>query len=190
MRVRLRRRVFVGCEGPSERSYSRWLQAQCDRTGLHIHLDTHLAGGGDPLAIVEASISAMRRKERALGRYQLKIVLLDSDKLGRDPRRDALIAPRAARAGVRLLYQEWEHEALLLRHFPRHGDKRPPAGQGERALRRVWRTYRKPADALELNQKLDASALHRAMAVEIELARFLQELGFAPIKKQRRKVRR
>ena len=47
------------------------------------------------------------------------------------------------------------------------------------ALKKVWPTYSKPADAKQLSQRLDIDALKRAFGVEKkELSAFLRTLGF------------
>ena len=42
-----RRRIFVGVEGKSEKSFVVWIQNLCDEAELRIHLDIWAAGGGD-----------------------------------------------------------------------------------------------------------------------------------------------
>ena len=52
-RVEQRRRVFVACEGESERGYVRFLSRLAEEAGLPLHFDIQICGGGSPLAIVE-----------------------------------------------------------------------------------------------------------------------------------------
>lgn len=111
-----RLRVFVGCEGVGERSYAKWLQSILDEAGLRIFLDAQIAGGGDPLAVVEKSEKLLKKRERH-GKFTHKVVFLDSDKLGEAPQRDVLIPAAAKRMGASLIYQNFDHEAFLLRHF-------------------------------------------------------------------------
>jgi hypothetical protein len=177
MRVKQRKRIFVGCEGDSERSYARWLQDLSNSMAPRFQLDPFIAGGGDPLAIVEACIRASKKRERERGLFWRRVIILDSDKLGENLDRDRRIDPASAAAGMTLLYQEWEHEAVLLRHFPRHQSRRPPAGQGLAALLRVWPEYRKPSDAITLGKKLSLSDLRRMMRVEPEFDTFCRSIG-------------
>jgi hypothetical protein len=60
-----RRRIFLGCEGESERSYSALLnQVALEERNLHIALDVELLrpGGGDPLALVQLACRLIERK--------------------------------------------------------------------------------------------------------------------------------
>jgi hypothetical protein len=58
--VKPRKRVFVGCEGESERSYIALLQ-QFMGIRAEFHLVNDVLNGGDPLAIVDSAIKALRR---------------------------------------------------------------------------------------------------------------------------------
>jgi len=177
VRIKQRKRVFVGCEGDSERSYARWLQELSDVASARFQLDTFIAGGGDPLAIIEDCIKRYKKREREQGRFWRKVIILDSDRLGQNAQRDCQIGSRIGPANITLLYQEYEHEALLLRHFPRHQTRRPPAGQGLGALQRVWPEYRKPADALTLGKTLSHGHLCRMMRVEPSFRDFCEGIG-------------
>ena len=42
-----RRRIFVGVEGKSEKSFVVWIQNLCDEAEMRVHLDIWVAGGGD-----------------------------------------------------------------------------------------------------------------------------------------------
>lgn len=177
MRVKQRKRIFVGCEGDSERSYSRWLQGLSDAVAPRFQLDTFIAGGGDPLAIVEACANRCAKREREQGRYWRRVIILDSDKLGQNPQRDQQISGITNRSAISLIFQEYEHEAVLLRHFPRHQSKRPPAGEGLPALLRVWPQYSKPADALTLGKVLTLTHLRRMMGVEADFRALCASIG-------------
>jgi len=178
-RISQRTRIFVGCEGASERSYVKWIQDMADGVGLRLHFDPQIAGGGDPLAVVEESISALRKRESLQGKFARKAVLLDKDRIGQSPGRDQRIGPLVARHGLVLIYQEWEHEALLLRHYLPSRNLRPPAGASLPLLRVHWPNYSKPADALDLRRRLLLENLNTAISVEPDLRSFLHGLGFA-----------
>lgn len=170
--MRARKRIFFGCEGASERSYIRWLQARTDELGKNLALDPHIVGGGDPLAIVEQSVKKLRIETRKRGPYKAAAILLDSDRPGQSPERDALI-PRACSSAAVLLYQRFDHEAVLLRHFPKCERLRPPRGQSLNRLLQVWPDYKKPADALSLSKRLGIDDLGRMLKVEKEISDFL-----------------
>ena len=173
--MRIRRRIFFGCEGASERGYVRWLQGLADQLGKRLAFDPHIVGGGDPLAIVEESVKRLDRQTQKYGRYAAAAILLDSDRVGLSPERDALIA-RTSRGAAILLYQRFDHEAVLLRHFPKCERLRPPRGKSHTRLLKEWPEYKKPADALTLSKKLDLHHLKRMLKVEAEFMNF-----FAPL---------
>lgn len=54
----VRRSIFIGCEGESERGYVAFLGRLAEQVGLAVHLDPVVLqpGGGDPLAIVELAV--------------------------------------------------------------------------------------------------------------------------------------
>ncbi|WP_342050443.1 MULTISPECIES: RloB family protein [unclassified Cupriavidus] len=173
-----RKRVFVGCEGESERSYVTVLQRILGLNARH-HLVTPVLNGGDPLAIVEAAIKALRQ-ERQLARdaFVAKFILLDRDLLGRAPDRDQRIEKSAAEYGFRLIWQDPCHEALLLRHLENcHNMKPPTTVASERALLKEWPRYRKNMAAQELSEIIHAAALQRIARVEPALAELLQLIG-------------
>lgn len=124
-----RRRIFLGCEGESERGYGTFLgQHLRERYGLHIALNAEVLqpSGGDPLALVQLAVQKIARNERYHGLFQVKAVLLDSDKLGADPARDRQMRELARQQSVRLILQEPCHEAFLLRHLDGCAQHRPP----------------------------------------------------------------
>jgi hypothetical protein len=75
-RIPQRRRIFLGCEGESERSYGVLLGRLVEVRHGRIHLDTVLLrpGGGDPLALMERAVLMGRRVSRR-GNYSAKVIL-------------------------------------------------------------------------------------------------------------------
>ncbi len=115
-----RKRLFVGCEGESERGYAALLQRYAEIDDLLVHIDPVLLqpGGGDPCALVERALALLTQRERRHGDpYANSFVLLDTDKLGQTPQRDQRARQIAERAGLTLVWQEPCHEAMLLRHL-------------------------------------------------------------------------
>lgn len=101
-----RRRLFVGCEGESERGYVALLVRLIEEARLAVHQDAVLLqpGGGDPLAIVElAAARANERDRRRDDLYERRYVILDHDKVGQTPQRDQRIAVVPAAAGLNLI---------------------------------------------------------------------------------------
>jgi hypothetical protein len=176
----VRTRIAVGCEGQSERAYSAWLQRLVEELKLPLFLDSilNVPGGGDPLYIVRARIAEMARREARHGRYERKAIILDHDTslLYLAKREEAIRF--AAEANVTLIWQDPDHEALLLRHCEGCAAHRPPRGESIRRLRERWPGYQKPSDALALSRLFQLEHLRSACATERELARFLREIGF------------
>lgn len=176
-----RRRVFVGCEGESERGYVRFLGRLLEEQGRHVFLDAVVLqpGGGDPLALVELAVRRLRRGESKGGPYAAHWVFVDADKWGQSSNRDREAMALAAGEGLSLVWQDPCHEALLLRHVAGLGAQRPPtAAAALRSLRQNWPDYRKPMAAPRIARHLDAEAVRRASQVEPGLAAFLRDIGF------------
>lgn len=174
----LRTRVFVGCEGRSEQAYVRWLQERADQRGLCLYFDSADVSGGDPLSVVEKSIRICRHNEKFKGVYGAKLVLLDEDRIGHCKSRDAKIGPTIKKNGFGLIYQRFDHEALLLRHLPGCSTMRPPRGFSLERLLQHWPDYLKPATFLDLERRLTNECLVQALNVEPALKKALAQLGF------------
>ncbi len=179
MRIPQRKRIFVGCEGASERGYAAWLQRLADGVGSHVFLDVVIAGngGGDPLAIVKESAREASRRHKVRGAYHEKWVLLDEDKIGETPARDVEMLYISQQNNLLLLFQRWEHEALLLRHFPNCGRLRPAAGAAMPRLLREWPTYVKPQTASQIAVRLSLDDARRAASHEQRLLHLLNTIG-------------
>jgi len=175
-----RTRIFIGCEGDSERSYVRLLQDFADECeNLHIHFDAHLLqpGAGDPLELIRRANERLRHGERH-GPYTERAALIDQQGFGQNHRRDQQCRHLARQLSIDLILQNPDHEALLLHHLPGCQTRRPPQGQSLVALRAEWPDYRKGRSHLWLSERLDLIALQRACSVEHALGRFLRRLGF------------
>lgn len=173
--------VYIGCEGESEQGYVALLGRLAEQAGLAVHLDGILLqpGGGDPCAIVERGIQRLeeRRRKRGSG-YRANFILLDDDRLGAAPQRDAQLVALAAASDIHLVWQSTCHEALLLRHLENCATLRPQTTQIAGAqLRQRWADYRKPLSAADLARRIDRAAVLRAAAVEPDLRVLLQIIG-------------
>lgn len=177
MRVRQRKRIFFGCEGASERSYVKFLQTLLDREGGHFHFRAEVAGGGDPLAIIENAAKALRRLERQVGKFDGSAVFLDRDKLGVAPTRDAKINRLARAARIKILWQNQDHEAYLLRHIVGQENRIVGAGRSTEVLQAFWGDYVKPVDAIWLLERLTAADWRRMLSRNSEHRRFFEEIG-------------
>jgi hypothetical protein len=171
--IRPRKRVFLGCEGESERSYGRLLALLLEARGTHWHLDAVPLGGGDPLTLVERSWDHVQRH----GRYDRHAILLDRDRLGEDAARDQRMEAIAGKVKLQLIWQEPCHEALLLRHLEGCQSLRPTSSdEALKQLGRHWPEYEKAMPAQRLVERIGEAALLRVLAVEPELRDFLVAL--------------
>ena len=67
----IRRRLFVGCEGDSERSFVVLVRRIVNDVHQKVHLDPQLLqpGGGDPLALVRRAEEIITKNERTREPY-------------------------------------------------------------------------------------------------------------------------
>jgi hypothetical protein len=177
-----RRPVFLGCEGESERGYGTLIGRLRDELRRDLHLDVTLLrpGGGDPLALVELACQKIAHNERNRDiRYSVRAILLDSDNLGKSPTRDQNMFRIARGAGLRLLWQEPSHEALLLRHLDGCQTLRPQSPAAALAeLMRHWPDYSKGSSADRLSKRISPEQIAAAASVEPSLREFLHAIGF------------
>jgi hypothetical protein len=179
--IRPRTRIYLGCEGESEQSYGKRLNQIADDTGLNLHLDCDVLrpGGGDPLMLVQLSISRILEKTRRRGPFAHCGLLIDRDKLGLNPAWAVQVNTLGTEHKLHIIWQDTCHEAFLLRHLAEQGNKRPPTNDlALQALTRIWPDYRKAMPAVELASRIDRAAVLRAAAVEVDLRDFLQLIGF------------
>lgn len=176
-----RKRVFLGCEGESERGYGRLLGLLLEAQGLSIFIDTFVLqpGSGDPLELVKRAKSQIERREK----YAVHAILLDSDRRGDNRERAAQAEALARRHKITLIWQDPCHEAFLLRHLEGGESLRPPtAEEAMRRLRMEWANYAKAMPASRLADRLDHASLRRAATVEPDLANFLTAIGLDPVR--------
>ena len=177
-----RRRVYLGGEGESERGYGalvgRLLESR--RRDVHLHVDLLRPGGGDPLALVELARRRIAEGERkSESPYVHRAVLIDADRLGQSPLRDAQVSLIAQGARIQIIWQSPCHEALLLRHLEGCQQLRPPTSPLALAeLQQRWPEYVKGMPALRPSDRIDHAALQRVLEVEAELAAFLANIGY------------
>lgn len=180
--VPLRRRFFLGCEGESERGYGARVRDLLYARRQDVHLDVVLLkpGGGDHLALAERAVRRLQdSKRKGEPPYEACAILLDSDQRGAVRERDEKLCALAQGHRIRLIWQEPCHEALLLRHFDGCGTRRPnDTAQALRDLRQRWPEYEKGLPAVRLAERIGEAELQRIRPVELELAWFLERVGF------------
>ena len=160
-RIEPRRVIFIGVEGPSDRAFVRFLQDCCDEKGLHLHLNTKSADGGDSVVVVE---EAARYLNRHSGKRDIKdrLVLLDSDRIRQDKQAGRDAQSVAAKENLELIFQDPDLEGLLLRLHEGH-ESRKIVNNAETELRKVWPQYSKrQLTADQLRQRFTLSDLQRA----------------------------
>ncbi len=160
-RVLRRTRFFVAAEGESEQSLAAWLQFLCDEQGLRVHLDIHVAGGGDSLAIVQFANARYDREQSPNDPFNAGFVLLDSDRLRGDIRSGRDPAAALERYGLYGVYLKPNLESLLLRLHRGQETQRPTADDATRRLRSLWPDYKKPASAHALRKRFGIEDLRR-----------------------------
>ena len=95
------------------------------------------------------------------------------------PERDQQIGPLADKLNIHVIWQRPCHEALLLRHLEGCQQLQPATSQlALAALSDRWPDYAKGMSAVGLAEMIDAAALARVLAVEVELAEFLAKVGY------------
>jgi hypothetical protein len=179
-RIPPRIRVFFGCEGESEQGYGALLQHLADAVRKpHVTLDLQVIGGGDPLAIVEEASRRAKKQAHKHGEFAVRAVLLDRDKLGQTPGRDAQIPALAAANGLLLIRAEPCFEGLLLRHLRGCQALRPAtSADALAALLRQWPEYAKPMSRARLITRIGHNEIRAAATVEPELYSFLRAIKF------------
>ena len=170
--------VFIGCEGKSEYSYAALLgHLARQSSGFRIHVTAHTLqpGAGDPLELVLKADRIAREIERRRSTFMLKALLLDRG----DAAKCAAAVENARKLGFGLLvWQDPDHEALLLRHLPKCQALRPPRGASMAALLREWPDYVKGMSRQQLSARIGLPEVRAAAAVEPDLQALLEKLGF------------
>lgn len=178
-----KKRFFLGCEGQSEVAYARLLNEFAGQTCASAYLDIRslFPGAGAPLARIQLAVKALGQPvQKRRVPYAGRFILLDRDQIQDDRRMVEDAEYLAGEHGIKLIWQEPCHEALLLRHLSGHASDRPPTCRSaDGRLKAVWPEYEKPMSAPGLSQWIDRAGLCRAAAVEPRLQEFLDEIGLA-----------
>lgn len=174
------KRVFLGCEGDSEQSYGAWIQAIAEDLRLPITIDTYNASGINnlPHQIIKRCLDQIPRREKRRGKYFVRGILLDSDNLGIETELNQDTIDLAINKNIHVIFQEYEHEALLLRQIPGHSRDRPAIGEGREKLQAAWPEYRRSQGKIQLYEKFTIDDIKRVCTVEPVLQAFLQSIGF------------
>lgn len=175
-----RRLAFVGCEGDSELAYVALLNDIASARSIHIRFQAERLnpGAGDHCALVERAAEHLATRKRRGTRYVVAAVLLDRDRWGLSPTRDAHATVLAAKHGLLLVWQQPNHEAVLLRHFEGCQALQPPAHASLEYLQKLWPEYDKSGmTAAKFSRRIGYQQILQACEVETELREFLQRMG-------------
>ena len=174
-RFSARRAILVAVEGESDRVFVQFLGELCRDARLHVHLDIHVADGGDSLGVVEA---AQRGHRRHAGTRTLasRVVLADSDRRAADVSAGRDAQATAEKHGIELIWMTPNLEGLLLRLHPGCENRWPIAKRATTELRKQWPKYRKPPSRTALVKRFGIEDVRRASKYDDELARLLRVL--------------
>jgi hypothetical protein len=181
--IRLRRQIFVGCEGKSEAGYVALLQdfARAANLPVYLNIKELAPGAGDPLARLEMAVRLIKHESVTRIAPSSSFVLLDEDQTVLAPARAETARQLATKKNITIIWQRPCFEAVLLRHLPGCHTRRPPDTLGAAdALQGEWAGYAKPMDRAALARRLDPAAVLRAGDVEPELAALLRAIGLRP----------
>jgi len=171
---------FAGCEGESEFAYVALLNQIAEAHGLHIRIQNERLnpGAGDPLGLVRRAVDVLDRRRRQDTTYRFKAVFLDADVRDSVPDRTRDAMELARQAGVHLIWQAPNHEAVLLRHLDGCQNLRPAGDACLSELRRRWPDYDKAGvTAQRLAVRIGIRQIVQACAVEPDLKLFLRAIG-------------
>lgn len=173
-RVSVRKQIFVGCEGGSERSYAAFLGQLADAAGLRVYLETRDLGGGDAKTCMGRAISEYKKYRRTAGQQVPGFVLLDRDRVDGHL---AAIETAAARYSLAIIWQDPCHEALLLRHFAGEENRQPHNCRAAmQHLLNQWPPYTKNMAAKRIAQTLALDHVRRAATVTPALQSLLDKI--------------
>jgi hypothetical protein len=148
---------------------------------VHLEVVNLNPGAGDPIArLHKAGQEVVRRRQRR-SEFRLQVVLMDSDQVDADGGRRQETERCAQDLGIRIIWQEPCHEAMLLRHLDGFAKNRPLTSRtAEAMLKAAWPDYRKPMTRIQLARRIDLDAVQRAATVEPSLFAFLREITLLP----------
>lgn len=170
--------IFLGGEGASEGGYGAFLNRIAHGVAhIHIHCEVLQPGAGSPVALIRRAVTCIRTIERRRDPFAVKAVLLD---LGNEEENAEAIRIAQQNGIDYLVWQDPDHEAFLLRHFPGCQTRRPPRGATLAAIQCVWPEYYKGMPAQLIGQQIDLACVRAACVVENDLRNFLRKIGLVP----------
>ena len=176
---RIRRPVFVACEGKSELGYVRWLNRLADAEGVPVAISARDMKGGGAGKIAERAARALLQSAGGAAMYEKRYLLMDRGRGTRYRREIERARQIADEHSFSIIWQPICHECFLLKHFAGTAGRNPPdAGACEAALLGVWPAYRKGLDATDYDKEISIEHLLRARSNLHELEAFLTDIGW------------
>ena len=177
--IRVRKPVFIGCEGESEQAYGQFLNDIVREKDLPFHIEVVNLnpGAGDPIARVKRAVQEIKRRNQRRAEFRYRALLMDDDQLLDDKKRRQEVAGLAAQYDISIIWQSPCHEAFLLRHFDGQLTSRPSNCATSLAnLRQMWPDYKKPMSRLAISRRLDFAGVKRVSGQHQEFASLLRFL--------------
>jgi hypothetical protein len=173
-----RSRVFIGCEGKSELGYAAFVSRILESVRKDKALDNVDLRGGDPLALIQRAVSEIHVRGKRQ-RYSLRFLLLDADRIGVHPQRDAQLFATAQKNQIFVVLQDPCFEGMLLRHLPGMGKQRPKStSQAKSLIAANWPNYSKPLSADQIRAQIKLPEIQAVRKIDPRLDEFFDLLGF------------
>lgn len=116
-----RLRFFLGCEGKSEKAYGQFVQDVALEKDLFVTFDFCECGGGDPFVIANKAIRECGSRDSVDYPFMGRFLLIDSDRLDDMSHSDVTkLLDLLLKNNFVTVWQDPDHEGLLLRHFKGH----------------------------------------------------------------------
>ena len=134
MHRRIKRPIFVACEGKSELGYVRWLNSLAGARGVPIAINGQDMKGGGPEAIANKAVRVLLRRAGGPAMYKNRFLLMDDGHTA-ELRQQMDRAQKIAKKNLfSIIWQHMSHECFLLKHFAETEDRSPPAADVCRAV--------------------------------------------------------
>ncbi len=171
-----RQRVFIGCEGDSERGYGRLLSDLLKEEKLPFHIDTQPfpRSGGNPLMLMRLAKERIE-KQISLGKppYIAHAVFFD---IHSATKAQIIQANKIAeKENIISVWQEPCYEGLLLLHTGARTKKLPTSpAEAKHRLVKQWGHYEKGMSAMQLSKHIGLQDIIHAAKLCEGLAKLLK----------------
>ena len=175
--IKNRRRIFVGVEGKSEKSFVAWIQNLCDEAELRVHLDIWVAGGGDTKNILNLSIKRMNRLKEDKGNFDAALILIDHDRLENDLATDQDLAALIKSKDIEIIWQKPNLEGVLFRLHEGNENRIVTATDAKGKLIKLWPDYSKKVTVVDIEKRFSVHDLKRAPKFDKQLQNIVSILN-------------